>query len=148
MHVYVLNEDEQGITYVLFPAGTDMTNPLPGGMLHRLPGSIAGEPQGWTVTNPGVRETILVVASRSALPDLEREIEKLPVAEPGRKIVSHPLEPRALDRLARGIGGMSGPLSAPQGGRLAEIGRALDRRRKSGVHQLWFEMIQLENRNP
>ena len=39
VHVYVINEDEHGESYLLFPLpGQNLANPLPGGLTNRLPG--------------------------------------------------------------------------------------------------------------
>lgn len=65
VHVYVLNEDDQGHRFVLFPlAGLNSTNPLSGGVRHRLPGRRSGVPQAWEVSSAGGREAFLVVAAR------------------------------------------------------------------------------------
>src|SRR5262249_37114967 len=105
-YVYVLNEDEKGNVFVLFPAGLDLANPLPAGIHHRLPGRTEGQQMTWTVTNAGGTETFLVIASRRALEDVERTIARIPRAEQGRQIAYSQMNPEALQAL-RGIGGVA-----------------------------------------
>lgn len=76
--VYVLNEDEHGERYLLFPQPLyDLGNPLRADSTHVLPGPIAGRENAWTVTSAGGRETFLVVASERPLPELESELARL-----------------------------------------------------------------------
>ena len=124
VHVYVLNEDDKGNRYVLFPlAGLDSSNPLAAGVRHRLPGRRSGVPQAWEVSSAGGREAFLVVAARTALPDLERELGSFEAADPARR-PEHG-EPVAGEAVLRGIGGLAAssacpdrrsPVSRPSGG--------------------------------
>jgi hypothetical protein len=105
-YVYVLNEDEKGESYVLFPIpGLEKTNPLPGGIDHLLPGRLDGRSVSWVVSSAGGAESIFVVASRHALSDLELDIATLPRPAPG----GPPRYPLVTDRAKislRGIGGL------------------------------------------
>lgn len=144
MHVYVLDEDEAGELYVLFPVdGLDQANPLPPGK-HRLPGTLDGVDQDWEVTSVGGRETILIVSSREPLPPIERELALLPAAQPGTMLAYAELDPAALERL-RGIGGMKPSLSTdvPPTGRLAEL--ADDFRSAARAQDLWLQEVRLTN---
>ena len=146
MHVYVLNEDEKGDAYVLFPAGLDLRNPLPPGVRHRLPGRSGDRQMTWEVTSAGGREAFLVIASRHPLEDLERDIARLPRAEQGRPITYAPVSVGTLERL-RGIGGLAPVEVLPAGtqsGRLAGIARSLAAKaaRDRGI---WTWEIELEN---
>jgi hypothetical protein len=63
-HVYVVNEDEAGQSFLLFPLpGQTPTNPLAPGERHRLPGTQDGQRYYWQVTSPGKREHFLIFAS-------------------------------------------------------------------------------------
>ena len=56
-YVYVINEDESGESYLLFPLpGLALSNPLPAGQRHRLPGMWNGESISWQVTTAGQQE--------------------------------------------------------------------------------------------
>lgn len=73
-YVYVVNEDESGESYLLFPLpGLALTNPLPPGQRHRLPGMWNGEAISWQITSTGKKEHFLIVAS----PQPSREFAEL-----------------------------------------------------------------------
>jgi hypothetical protein len=81
MYVYVLDEDEHGAAFVLFPLpALGIQNPLEGGMRHRLPGPEGGENATWHPTSAGGRERVLVVAAKERLVDFEQAISRLPRA--------------------------------------------------------------------
>jgi hypothetical protein len=100
LHVYVVNQDERGEAYLLFPlpAGP-VRNPLASGRSHRIPGD-----RNWVVTSAGGREHFLVLASRNPLGEVEALLSALPAPKVGRE-VSSALPPGAVERL-RGVGGL------------------------------------------
>jgi hypothetical protein len=56
MYFYVVNEDERGNSFLLFPLpGQALQNPLPPGQRHRLPAMQNGELISWQVTSAGPR---------------------------------------------------------------------------------------------
>ena len=112
MYVYVLNSDNAGNVFVLFPiVGLDTDNPLPPEATHRLPGTIEGTKKYWEVDSAGGQETFLVIASPEPLDEVEQRLESLPHAgEPG----PIRLNSNAIEGL-RGIGGLvSGSQSKEQ----------------------------------
>jgi hypothetical protein len=147
--VYVLDEDESKKLFVLFPVeGLDVTNPLAGGVEHRLPGTRAGILHDWQVTSTGGREWILVIASREPLSPIENEIAAFPRAD-----VSRPIEYREIPSEAlsgwRGIGTMtesSASESSPSG-TLAEIARRLHRSQESSPG-IWIRLFELHGALP
>lgn len=95
MHVYVVNEDERGSTFALFPLRSiGPQNPLAPGRDHRLPGGTATAEHYWQVSDVGGRETFYVIASKEPLPELERDLASLPQAGSGAAVT-------------RGVGGVS-----------------------------------------
>lgn len=95
MHVYVVNADERGSTFVLFPLrALGPQNPLAPGRDHRLPGGTATAEHYWQVSDVGGRETFYVIASKDPLPELERDLAGLPQAGSGAELM-------------RGVGGVS-----------------------------------------
>ncbi len=130
-HVYVLNEDQAGDLFLLFPLpGQDLRNPLAGERWHRLPGARDGVPQDWQVTGGNGREAFLVVASRRRLGWLAERLADLPAASPDRVLERVPL-PEGGPSGERGIGGVlpagaDGEVAA--GSRLAALARELARR--------------------
>jgi serine/threonine protein kinase len=144
-YTYILNEDENGEVYVLFPAGLDLKNPLTAGARHRLPGRQGGKQVTWEITSVGGTENLLVIASRRLQSEVEVEIATLPRAEPGRQIVYAPLSRRSVAVL-RGIGGLA-ESEAPAGSRgdvLNSIAQSLTSR-STGRSDFWIWHLQLEN---
>ena len=132
LHLYVLNEDQKGSMFVLFPvAGLDLSNPVPAGR-HLLPGLQAGVSHDWQVTSAGGTETFLVVGSRQRLEQLEEELALLRAA--GSEI-GHGGE------RVRGVGGLalSTRSHAPTLDRLMKDLRV--RRQRDG--SVWVERIEL-----
>ncbi len=79
LHVYVLAEDDNGESFLLFPCpGQTPANPLPGGSLYRLPPDEDGQRYSWGVSSAGGTEHLLIVASPDALTDFERTLNVLP----------------------------------------------------------------------
>jgi serine/threonine protein kinase len=145
-HVYVLDQDESGAMYVLYPvAGAEPSNPLSAGGSHRLPGSIAGRSFDWQVTSAGGREEIVVIAARRPIASLEEEIARIPHARAGAPIQYGVVTPHALATL-RGIEGVTpAPReSAPPKGRLADLLRNLEGGRRT-AEDPWVWQIALEN---
>lgn len=104
VYAYVVNEDENGNAYLLFPLPElDLGNPLPADATLRLPGPLAGEEVYWDVTSAGGTETILVVAAKDPQEDLENLLASLGGTVRGGPI---PLDSDTGVRL-RGVGGLS-----------------------------------------
>jgi len=142
MHLYVLDEDDRGGLFVLFPvAGLDIRNPLAARMPLRIPGTRHGSTVDWQVSDAGGRETIVAVASPTPIVELERAIAALPGGDASANASAGPEGDRS-----RGIGSMvEEPLSAS--GAAARITRLLaslaSRESGTGAAKLW--RITLEN---
>jgi serine/threonine protein kinase len=121
VHVYVVNEDDMGESWLLFPIpGQGLANPLPAGQRHRLPGTLGGEDMYWQVTSLGGREHFVVFASPEPLsPALTNLLEKLPRPTLGRPVIAHPL-PEAVVPVLRGVGGLAARPPAAGGPRIAD----------------------------
>jgi len=151
LFVYVINEDEQGNTYLLFPLPElDLENPLAGEISHRLPGSRGGVPFNWTVTSIGGREHFLMVASPDRLEDLEPKLEELPRAGAPKGAGAIQLPPRAVSRL-RGVGGLRpadpGKIGALSPVRLSELAEGLSSPGTS-VRGVWVRRFEFSNPPP
>lgn len=110
-HVYVLEQDEEGRAYVLFPlAGSDLKNPIAPGARQRLPGKMEGAALSWVVTSAGGREAFLVVASRRRLAELEDLLSGIETAMFGRPVEA---TSALMAAVRRGIGGLQ-KAPAPQ----------------------------------
>jgi hypothetical protein len=145
---YVLNEDERGERYLLFPQPAfDLRNPLPADTTLFLPGTVGGRENAWTVTSAGGREHFLVVLSPEPVAELEQDVASLPAPEPGRAIEYAAVGAPSLERL-RGAGGLSElpAESARPAARSAvfERFRALAGR-EDDVRGVWVRHVVLEN---
>ena len=146
--VYVLNEDERGERYLLFPQPRfDLQNPLPADRALVLPGPIDGRENAWTVTSAGGREYFLVVASPEPVAELEADLGRLPAPRPGRPVDYARVGEAAVERL-RGVGGVT-PLP-PETAPPVPRSRAFDRfralaGRETGITGTWVRQIVLEN---
>jgi len=113
MYVYVLDSDEYGHAYYLYPGPAyDTKGALSAGVPHRLPGTRNGETVNWRVTSPGGKETIVVVASKHPQPEFEQEIASIPAPRLDAPITYQEVSPQAL-QVVRGIGGLT--TSTPKG---------------------------------
>jgi serine/threonine protein kinase len=145
--VYVINADERGESYLLFPQPLfDRKNPLPAESTLVLPGTRGGHENAWTVTSRGGREHLLVVANPAPVPELESEVTRLAAPVPNATVHEARIGTSTMERL-RGMGGLSevseaGPATDPSG--LLEHIRALAGR-EQGVHGTWVRQVVLEN---
>ena len=144
--VYVLDEDERGQSFLLFPQPLfDRANPLPANVPVLLPGTIGGRENGWRVTSRGGREHFLVVASPTPVREIESERDRLPAPRPDRPIAYARVPEAAMERL-RGVGGVA-PLAAPatprRAGTLERFASLAGR--EVGVRGVWVRQITLEN---
>ena len=139
VHVYVVNQDERGENYLLFPLpGQATRNPLAGDRVHRLPGTVD-----WEVTSAGGREHFLVVASPEPLDALQKVFERLPAPRVGGPPAkAEPLSNETIGQL-RGIGGLSPREKAGKSIDLlqsaAQLGGA------ESVKGAWMRQFTLEN---
>jgi eukaryotic-like serine/threonine-protein kinase len=142
MHVYVLDQDEKGQAFLLFPlAGLDRQNPLRGDRVHRLPGTLKGTPNYWDVTSAGGEEVLVIVASRQPVPDIEAIRKRL--TEGG---ANGPVEISSEEAIRiRGMGKMSPrPTSNEE---VKGIIQGLDTR-SSKEKGLWVFEFRLPNPSP
>ncbi len=107
VYVYVINQDEAGSAYLLFPLpGNETQNPVALNAANRLPGFRKGEAHYWEVTTAGGREHFLVYVAPERLTDFEQMLAVLPRAEDDRPVDAVPLTARAVGAL-RGVGGLA-----------------------------------------
>jgi hypothetical protein len=145
--IYVLEADERGECYLLFPQPLfDRRNPLPSDSTLILPGTRGGREAAWTVTSRGGREHFLVIAGPAPVPEMEAELSRLPAPQPGRPVSYARLSAGTVERL-RGVGGVSEltPARGPQ--RPAAVFERLGALagREQGVHGTWVRQITFEN---
>ena len=146
LYVYVMNRDERGHSYVLFPLpGLEAENPLRAGTRHTVPGRSGDRDLYWQINSAGGREHVLILASPERQIELEAELAKLPRPAPGA--LAQALPGGTTVRL-RGMGGLvegaaAAPVEAPAE-RLFDMAESL-----AGGAQVtrgaWLRRIELEN---
>ena len=149
VHLYLINEDDQGHAYALFPLpGLEQGNPLSAGVRHELPGrDLDGKTLSWMVDSAGGRERLLLVASPSPLPEFEAAMRSLPRPAPGQIAVEVPGD--ALVRL-RGMGGFEEVPGVPAtevSSRLFALARQLSAGREE-VAGVYVRQVELANPLP
>ncbi len=146
LYVYVINEDEAGHSYALFPLpGLDPQNPLPPGERHVLPGARGGTNLSWTVDSPGGREHLMVLASPTRLVEFEADMNGL--ARPGQ--IAIPIPDAARVHL-RGLGGLAESPSSSGGGTAGPLFEMAQRlaSRSEVTKGVWMRRMELENPRP
>jgi serine/threonine-protein kinase len=96
-YLYVVNEDDKGVAYLLFPdPAHNMSNPIAPNARVRVPPDL-----NWKVDSAGGREHFIVFASTDVLAALGDAFQRL--RSPRRGDEQQPLAPGTVDRL-RGLG--------------------------------------------
>jgi hypothetical protein len=145
-HVYVVNEDDRGESFLLFPLpGLRTSNPLPAGSRHVIPGLSGGERVYWTVSSAGGREHFLIFASPQPLsPAFQRLFEALPRPSADAAISPRQMSADMVGAL-RGVGGLAkGPAVADGPGLRTEFGVPL-RDGEETVRGVWVRQLTLDN---
>jgi hypothetical protein len=108
VNLYVVNEDEGGQAFLLFPLpGHRLTNPLPAGKRVTVPDGTR-----WQVTTPGGKEHFIVFASPDPIESLEAAFAELPKPREGAAVVVS-LPATAVEQL-RGVGGLKAPATTAE----------------------------------
>ena len=144
--MYVVNEDDHGEAYLLFPLpGQKLTNPLPAGSPTRLPGDRDGTTLYWQVTSAGGREHFLIFASPEPVTAFEKIFGALPRPELHAPVVSAPLSHDVVG-LLRGVGGLVAQSARqPAGSRLAEQFTTELAPTVETARGLWVRQITFDN---
>ena len=143
-YVFVVNEDDLGEAYLLFPLpGQGLSNPLPARQRHEIPGVVNGERVTWTVTSAGGREHFLIFASPgSPSPVFDRIFATLP-----HPTADRPAAPLSTDLAGalRGVGGLAKAPARSSGPRLsAEFAVPLPDAVETS-RGVWVRQLTLEN---
>jgi hypothetical protein len=145
-YVYVVNEDDHGASFLLFPLpGLETANPLPVGTANEMPGLVNGTRVFWTVSSAGGREHFLVFASPQPLsPVFQRVFDALPRPSAEAPALAQPLSNDLVSAL-RGVGGLTtapAPVAGP--GLRAEFGSPLSSSEET-ARGVWVRQLTLEN---
>ena len=143
-YVFVVNEDDRGDAFLLFPLpGQDLSNPLPAGQRHDIPGVLNGERLTWRVTSAGGREHFLIFASPDPpSPAFDRIFAMLP--RPSADVPAVPVSTDLPGEL-RGVGGLAKAPARPSStGLTREFGVPLTNAEET-VRGVWVRQLTLEN---
>ena len=144
-YVYVVNEDDRGESYLLFPLpGLRAMNPLTAGTRHEIPGTVNDEEIFWTVSSAGGREHFLIFVSPEPLsPAFQGVFDKLPRPTANARAAAQPLSPD-LQVVLRGVGGLA-KAPAPAGqGLSAEFSAPLPVSEET-ARGVWVRQLTLDN---
>jgi eukaryotic-like serine/threonine-protein kinase len=143
-HVYIVNEDDRGASFLLFPLPDQRAlNPLSSGRSHDLPHLRANDEKYWVVSSLGAREHFVVFVSLDPLEALAKVFALLPAPTAERAVAAVTLPPDAVG-LLRSVGGLT---STPPGTSLdltSQFPTPLPDRPEM-TRGLWVRQITLEN---
>ena len=144
-YVYVVDEDDRGESYLLFPLPNQQpANPLPAGTSGRLPGDSSTKPLYWQVTSAGGREHFLIFVTPEPLGSFERMFASLARPVLNAPVLSARMPTEAVGIL-RGIGGITAAPALPGRGLLADQYTTPLRSGSEVAHGLWVRQITLDN---
>jgi hypothetical protein len=142
-YVYIVNEDDQGESFLLFPLpGQAVDNPIQAGAATRIPGTRDAD-LSWHITSAGGREHFLIFASPERLQVFEELFAGLP--RPGFSLptISAKLPDKTIGRL-RGVGGLASS-SVRSSGRLAAVFTQPLGDVEETTQGLWVRQLTLDN---
>jgi hypothetical protein len=145
-HVYVVNEDDRGESYLLFPLpGRAGTTALPADRQNRIPAIERGQEANWQVTSSGGHEHFVIFVSPEPLTTFEQVFATLPKASADRVVSAVRLPEQSLGVL-RGVGGLSVRRAEP--GAAASIAKQYDTPLPAGqetARGAWIRQVTFEN---
>ncbi|MDP9222916.1 MAG: DUF4384 domain-containing protein, partial [Actinomycetota bacterium] len=143
-YFYVVNEDDRGESFLLFPLpGQAVDNPIAAATPVRIPGT-HGQDTTWQITSAGGREHFLIFASSERLQAFEDLFAALPHPTFGKPIGSSKLSDGVLGKL-RGVGGLTAAPIAQTGTRLAGIFTSPLGDAEETARGLWVRQLTVEN---
>lgn len=146
VYAYVVNEDERGNSFLLFPLpDQSLVNPLAPGVRHEIPGKVNGEVLRWVVDSTGGREHFLVfVTPEPPTPAFERVFAALRRPTLGAPILAEPLSGDLVGAL-RGVGGLAKAAPATSGPALSGQFTAALPDAEETAKGVWVRQLTLEN---
>jgi len=143
-YVYIVNEDDSGESFLLFPLpGQAVDNPLPAGTIARIPGT-RREELTWRITSAGGREHFLIFASSERLQAFEDLFAALPRPTFDKPITSSPLSAQTVAKL-RGVGGLATVQPTGSTAKLAGIFTSPLGDGEQTAQGLWVRQLTVEN---
>ena len=144
-HIYVVNEDDRGESYLLFPLPDQtVANPITPGRPVRLPAGGGEVPLYWKVTSAGGHEHFLIFATPEPLPAFDRMFASLAHPQLNAPVLASPLSADAVGVL-RGVGGLTSSPRVSNTGKLAEQFTMPLPQTAESANGLWVRQITLDN---
>jgi len=146
VYAYVVNEDEQGESYLLFPLPDQpVANPLPAGKTHVIPGVVGREQVRWVVSSAGGREHFLIfVMPDKPAPMFEKMFASLPAPSYGARTLARKLSGDQLVAL-RGVGGLTKSPSPAATARLSEQFSVPLAEGEETARGVWIRQLTVDN---
>ena len=146
VYAYVVNEDERGESYLLFPLpDQQVANPLPAGKTQEIPGVIGGESVRWVVSSAGGREHFLIfVMPEKPAPMFEKMFASLAAPSYGARTQARRLSGDALVAL-RGVGGLSKSPAPAATTRLSEQFSVPLAEGEETARGVWIRQLTVDN---
>lgn len=146
VYAYVVNEDERGESYLLFPLPDQpVANPLPAGKTQEIPGVIGGESVRWVVSSAGGREHFLIfVMPEKPAPMFEKMFASLAAPSYGARTQARRLSGDALVAL-RGVGGLSKSPAPAATARLSEQFSVPLAEGEETARGVWIRQLTVDN---
>ena len=143
-YVYIVNEDDDGKTFLLFPLpGQAVENPVAPGTPVRIPGMRDAD-LSWQITSAGGREHFLIFASPERLQAFEEIFATLPRPVLGRRVESAKLPSQTTSRL-RSVGGLAAAPASASSARLATVFTTPLGDKEETARGLWVRQLTVEN---
>jgi serine/threonine-protein kinase len=145
-YVYVVNEDDRGASYLLFPlAGQQLANPLPPGQRLEIPGLVNGERTNWVVDSAGGRDHFIVFVTPEPLPpELDQMLASLARPSAGAPVLAQRL-PGELVGALRGVGGLAKAPPRPGETKLSATYTTPLPDAGESVSGMWVRQLTVEN---
>jgi serine/threonine-protein kinase len=145
-YVYVVNEDDRGASYLLFPLpGQQLTNPVPPGQRLEIPGVVNGERINWVVDSAGGRDHFLVFVTPEPLPpSLDQMLASLPRPAAGAPVMAQRL-PGELVGALRGVGGLAKAPPRPGETKLSATYTTPLPDKGESARGMWVRQLTVEN---
>jgi hypothetical protein len=142
--VYIVNEDDRGESYVLFPLpGQAVANPVAADTPTRIPGTKDSDVS-WQITSAGGREHFLIFANPERLQAFEELFAALPRPAFGKPVANARIPNQMLLKL-RGVGGLSAAEGMPSSARLANVFTSPLGDGEETAHGLWVRQLTVDN---
>jgi eukaryotic-like serine/threonine-protein kinase len=144
-YVYIVNEDDQGESLLLFPLpGQAVANPIAAETMVRVPGT-RNEEISWQVSNIGGREHFLIFASPERVTAFEDLFATLPRPVFGKPVSRAERIPTGTISKLRSVGGLTTAPAVKTSANLANVFKTPLGDGPETANGLWVRQLTLDN---